>query len=238
MGTSTSFAGPKGPGWKTAKTSATRLAKGRPGYTPRRVVHDAASAITSGGGAGGGGGGWSGSGASRTAQRLGGLLGGAVETGLGDSAERFGIANLHDVPASEALMRLLDWVAADAVDLNDQAARKAAEDVLAQLVHEDDLDDVFDTPLDAERATELFRRFLVRYIERAILIALARRLTENATSDRARDLERQIGRVVDSLVEVTVTPSQLVSTDWLGPEGAALVDRLRADALEILSEDD
>lgn len=232
MGTSSSTAGPKGPAWTNAKSAATRLARNSPGATPRSVVRQVARAL--GGGAAGGGGSWS-PGSTRAAQRLGGLLGGAARDGLAETARDLGIGDLGDKPTGQVVMELLDWVSQDSSDLDEQIARRAAEAVLAELVR-DGVD--LEAPIEPTEAADLFRAFLVQYLTRTIVTPIAKRLTENASASRARNLERNIARVVEALVRLEVSTEQLTSIDWLAPDGAATVDRIRTAALDLLAGDD
>ena len=228
MGTSKDNPGPKGPGWPSAKGAATRLARGTDGATPEKVVRRTARAL---GDAGGGG--WS-SGSTTTAQRLAAFLGGSVAGGVAEAARGLEIDALEGKPAAEVVMVILNWVAADAVSLDDQSARRAAEAVLSDLIREDvDLEQ----PLDSGHGAALFRSFLVQYLVRSIITPLERRLTENASARQARSHEQGIANVVEELVWIEVSPEQLVEIDWLGPEGATLFEKIRNDTLHILAGD-
>ena len=225
MGTSSSTPGPKGPRWGSAKGAATRLAKGTAGAEPRKVVRQAALALYGDAGT------WS-AGSTRTAQRLAGLLGGAVRDGVIETARQFAIGDLEGRVTGDAIMEILDWVAGDAVDLDDQAAKRSAEAVLSDLVR-DGID--LDQQLDPHTGTALFRSFLVQYLTRSIITPLASRLTEDVSARQAREHERSITRVVEALVQSVVSQQQLLDTDWLGPEGGEVFERIRNDALEILA---
>ena len=132
-------------------------------------------------------------------------------------------------------MEILDWVAASAVDLDEQAARRAVEAVLSDLVRGDvDLDE----PLDLDSATSLFHGFVVQYLTRTIITPLSARLTENASAARSREIEREIARVVRALVELDLSPQQFSEIDWLGSEGAQVFEQIRNDALDMLAEAD
>ena len=232
MGTSSTTPGPKGPAWKTAKTAATNLARGRPGATPRKVVRRTAQAL--GGGASGASAAWS-PGATRTAQRLAGLLGGAVETGVIEAARRLGIGELQGRATGDAIMEILDWVAAGPVDLDEQEARRAVEAVLSEFVRDGiDLDD----PLDTDTALDLFQRFVVQYLTRTIIAPLSARLTDAAPASSSRQNEQDISRLVEALVKIDISPQQFSQIDWLGPQGAEVFEQLRSDALNVLAEDD
>ena len=229
MGTSSTTPGPKGPGWSSAKRAATSLARGTAGATPERVVRRTATAL-----AGSGGGAWS-PGSTATAQRLAAFLGRSVTEGVTEAARQFEIEVLDGKPAAEVIMLILDWIAADAVALDDQSARRAAEAILSELVREDvDLEQ----PLDAGRGVDLFRSFLVQYLIRSILTPLEGRLTDNATAAQARSHEQRVADVVDALIHLEISPEQLTETDWLGAEGASIFEHLRDDAIDILAGDD
>ena len=132
-------------------------------------------------------------------------------------------------------MELLEWVAADAVDLDEQTARRAAEAVLAELVREGiDLDQTIEPAL----AASFFRQFLVQYLTRTIVTPVSKSLTENASAARAKDDEQALARVVDALVRLELSADQLISIDWLGEQGAATIERIRQDALDLLAGDD
>ncbi len=228
MGTSKDTPGPKGPGWSSAKGAATRLARGTAGATPEKVVRRTARALGDSEG-----GGWS-SGSTTTAQRLAAFLGGSAAAGVAEAARRFEIEALEGKPADEVIMVILNWVAADAVSLDDQSARRAAEAVLSDLIR-DDVD--LEQPLGSGHAAALFRSFLVQYLVRSIITPLEGRLTENASAPQARSHEQSIANVVEALVRLEVSPEQLVEIDWLGTEGATLFEQIRNDTLHILAGD-
>ena len=231
MGTSSSTPGPKSQAWTNAKGAATRLAKGTSGATPRKVVRRAAQAL--GGGAGVGGSTWS-PGSTRAAQRFAGLLGGAVHDGFIDAARQLDIGDLDGRPIGDAIMDILDWVADEAVDLDDQAARRAAEEVLSDLAR-DGVE--LDQPLEPDEGVALFQEFLVQYLIRSIITPLAKRLTENASATQSHKHERDIARVVEALVQLDISPQQFHTVDWLGREGAEVFERIRQDAIDVLAGD-
>lgn len=231
VGTSSTTPGPKGPGWSSAKGAATRLARGTSGATPRKVVRRTARAL--GGGAGGAGGSWS-PGSTRAAQRFAGLLGGAVQEGFIEAARQLEIGDLEGRPIGEAIMDILDWVADDAVDLDDQSARRAAGAILSGLAR-DGVD--LDQPLELDEGAALFRDFLVEYLIRTIITPLEKRLTENASATQSRKHEQDIARVVKALVHLDISAEQFSTIDWLGPEGAAVFERIRKDAIDVLAGD-
>lgn len=129
-------------------------------------------------------------------------------------------------------MAILDWIADEAAGLDAQIARRAAEAILSDVISDDD--DLMQ-PLDAERAARLLQEFLTQYLIRIIITPVESRLTDNAPAPRARQNEREIMDVVRELVRLDITPSQLSQTDWLGVEGATILESICSDALEILS---
>jgi hypothetical protein len=163
---------------------------------------------------------------------MGGLLAGTSAQGLGETLQSVGLADLEGKPAGEAMLEILDWVAADTTTLDDQAARRAAEQVLSSFLESEE--DIFDIPMDVSEAAELFRRFLVEYLTRTILTPLLKRLTDNSGANDARRHERDIKRVVDALVDLELDAAEFQRVDWFGEDGAKLVDRLRHDALDLL----
>lgn len=231
MGTSRSTAGPKSPAWSAAKTAATHLAKGRPGATPREVVRRTARAL---GGGGGSTGAWS-AGSVRTAQRFGGLLGGAADSSIVEIARQLGIGDLEGKPTGDAIMEILDWITESGDDLDEQTARRAVEAVLSDLVR-DGAD--LEAPLDVHAARAVFQDFVVQYVTRTIMVPLLARLTDNASAPQAREHEREIERVVEAIVEIDISPQQFSQIDWLGSEGAETFERIRNDALDLLAEDE
>lgn len=230
MGTSRSAAGPKSPAWTKAKAAATAYANDRPGSSPRKVIRRTAEAM--GGGPGTGGGSWS-PGSKRAAQRLAGLLVGAIDDGLIESAHTFGIGDLEGMPTGEAILEILEWIAEDAVDLDQQVARRSVEEVLSNL----DRDGVdLDQPMDTATGTDIFRGFVVEYVTRSILMPVTPRLVENAAAPKSREKERDIARYVEALVEVDIPAERFAEIDWLGVEGAGVLDQIHNDALDALAD--
>ena len=230
MGTSRPAAGPKNPAWTSAKAAATSLANGRPGATPRKVVRRAAQAL--GGGVGGGA--WS-PGSRRVAQRLAGLLAGAADGGLIESARNIGIGDLDGMPAGDAIMAMLNWVTDGASDLDEQAARRSVEAVLADFVSGGgDLEEA----LDPDTGRALLKGFVVQHLIRSILTPLTPRFAENVPAQQSREYEQQLSRTVEALLDNTVYPEKFSTVNWVGPEGAAILDLIRKDALDILAEED
>ena len=131
-------------------------------------------------------------------------------------------------------MDILDWVADEAVNLDDQAARRAAEEVLSDMAR-DGVD--LDQPLEPDEGVTLFQEFLVQYLIRSIITPLAKRLTENASATQSLRHERDIARVVEALVQLDISPQQFHTVDWLGREGAEVFERIRQDAIDVLAGD-
>ena len=139
------------------------------------------------------------------------------------------------MPAGDALMTMLNWVTDDASDLDEQAARRSVEAVLSGFVRGGgDLE----AALDPVTGGALVKGFVVQHLIRSLLTPLTPRLAENIPAQQSREYEEQISRMVEALLDNAVYPEEFANVDWVGSEGAAVLDHIRQDALDILAEED
>lgn len=170
---------------------------------------------------------------SRGIARLGGLLAGIGNSGLGPTLTQAGLAGLVGQDRFDVLDGLITLIAGDAADVESQAARDAACDVLDELFGDADtwaqLDATGVTPGMLET---LLTMFLAHYIYNRVPV-LAERLARLTDPAAARDADRQIIQMVQDLVALRM-PDDPLAFDWAGPDGAHFADDAVHDVYEIL----
>ncbi|MFB9382988.1 hypothetical protein ACFFTK_07565 [Pseudonocardia petroleophila] len=140
------------------------------------------------------------------------------------------------------LDELITFVAGDGNDLDAQAARDAACDVLDQIFGDADtwaeLTDTAGTVVSRDGLVMLLESFLARYVYNRVPVIAERlnRMTDPQMVQRADDEMRQIIAV---MVSVRI-PSDPFAVDWAGSEGQQIADdavRLTYEALQGLDGD-
>lgn len=234
MGTSADRAEGSGGAWtplKHAAASYARAAAGGPGGTrvkAQRVLarHVAVlgGAATASAGARGG---------SRGITRLGGLLAAIGNSGISQALTEAGLAALVGKDRFDVLDGLITLVAGDAADVDSQAARDAACDVLDELFGDADtwaqLESVGVTP---DVLATLLTMFLAHYIYNRVPV-IAERLARLTDPAAAREADRQIIQMVQDLVALRM-PDDPMTFDWSGPDGVQFADDAIGDVYEIL----
>jgi hypothetical protein len=238
MGTSTDRAGGSGGAWTPLKYAATSVmhAADSGQHSPtalRRVL--ARHVVVLGGIAGA----VAGARAGRAgAQRLGAVLAGIGEGGLGTALTGQGLGELVGADRLTVLDALAGYVAGDGADLDGQAARDAMFDVLAELFPDaDSWADLDAVRLDSDGVRELMELFLARYVYNRIPV-IAERLARLDDPVKAQRAEQDLQQMVRSFVHLRL-PDDALRVDWGGPQGRAIIDdTLRAvyEALNALED--
>lgn len=234
MGTSTDRAEGSGGAWTPLKFAASNYARNAAGglggtrVNARRVlarhvaVFGGAAAAAAGARAG-----------SRGVARLGGLLAGIGSSGLGPTLTQAGLAGLVGQDRFDVLDGLITLIAGDAADVESQAARDAACDVLDELFGDAETW----TQLDGVNVTSgmletLLTMFLAHYIYNRVPV-LAERLARLTDPAAVHEADRQIIQMVQDLVTLRM-PSDPLAFDWSGQDGAQFADDAIRDVYEIL----
>jgi len=169
-------------------------------------------------------------------QRLGGLLSGIGESGLAATLEAFGLGALVGRDRFDVLDSLVTLIAGDGDDLDSQAARDAACDVLDEVFAEaEDWEDLTAATVTREGLVALLEAFLTQYVYNRVPVIAERlaRITDPAAARRADEEMRQI---VATLVALRL-PDDPFAVDWSGAQGRRIAgDAIRAvyDTLEAL----
>lgn len=229
MGTSTDFSGGRGGAWTGYKRAATAFAKN--GGRERAGIVLARHVATLGGSAGAVGSASTGRGA---AQRLGGVLASIAGEGLGPTLDAYGLGHLVGRERFEVLDGLIDAIAGDGDDLESQAARSAAVDVVDELLPDENDPDLAAGALSEDQVRELLVRYIAAYIYNRAAPVIEERL--NRLGDPAQALARdiEIRDYVRSIVELRLADTDTLSIDWQGQAGASVVQRILNGTYEMI----
>jgi len=167
--------------------------------------------------------------------RLGGVLAGIGNAGLGPTLDQYGLGHLVGTDRFDVLDGLITLIAGDAADIESQAARDAACDVLDELYADAvtwaELETAGITP---EMLQTLLTMFLARYVYNRLPV-LAERLARLTDPAAARDADQQIVEMIQDLVILRM-PDQPLTFDWSGPEGRRFADETIHDVYDILGK--
>ena len=238
MGTATDRAGGTGGAWTPLKHAATSFMNaadsGRRGTSAaRRLLARHVPVL------GGVGGAVAGARAGRVgAQRLGSVLAGIATDGLGPTLAEQGLGHLVGADRLAVLDALAGLVAGDGADVDEQAARDAMFDVLAELFPDaDSWADLDQVRVDADGLRNLLELFIARFVYNRIPV-IAERLARLTDPVKAQRAEEDLQRMVRSFVHLQLQDDAL-RVDWGGGQGRQIIDdSLRAvyDALSVLED--
>jgi hypothetical protein len=227
VGTSADRTAGSGGAWTPLKFAATSYIRGLGSGTSRdRARRLLARHVPVLGGAGGAA---AGAQAGRSGiQRLGALLTGIGGPGLADTLAALGLASLVGHPRFDALDELVTLVAGDGNDLDSQAARDAACDVLDALFADADAwEELTSTTVSRQELISLLEMFLARYVYNRVPV-IAERLGRLADPEAARRADDEMRQIVEDLVAIRL-PADPFAVDWSGPQGRTIAeDAIRA----------
>lgn len=173
-------------------------------------------------------------------QRLGGLLSGMAGPGLGPTLEGLGLGELVGRDRFDVLDGLVTLLAGDGDDLDSQAARDAACDVLDEVFADADTwDDLAGTTVSRDAMVPLLQLFLAQYIYNRIPV-IAERLGRLTDAQAARQADDEMRQLISDLLVLRV-PDDPFTVDWSGAEGRIVADdTIRAvyETLEALDGSD
>ncbi len=226
MGTSTDRTAGSGGVWtplKHATTSYTRgLATGSPN-TPtfaRRVLARHVPVL------GGPGAAASARAGSTGVQRLGALLAGVGGEGLQSTLDSLGLSALIGRTRFDVLDEMITFVAGDGDDLDSQAARDAACDVLEEVFGDADtwadLTNTADATVTRETLAALLESFLAHYIYNRVPV-IAERLTRISDPHAVRRADEEMRQIIQTMVSLRL-PNDPFAVDWPGPQGRQIAD--------------
>lgn len=234
MGTSSDYGGGSGGAWRPFKVAATNYAKRGGNTNARRVVARHVAAL---GGVGG---------ATRSAatgiggaQRFAGLLSGIARDGLTQALRDAGLGDLVDRDRFEVVRALVDAIAGAGGDLEGQAARAAALDVIDELFAEgEDYTDLSALTLDADGVLAALEAFISYFIYNRMLPMIDERLTRFADPQRAEQLDGDLRQLIRAQVQIRLRDVDPLAIDWGSGEGRQLIDGLVRAAYRALEDMD
>ena len=165
--------------------------------------------------------------------RLGGLLAGIAASGLAPALAQCGLGDLVGKDRFDVLDELVTLIAGDGADVESQAARDAAFDVVDELYADADTwAELEATGVTPESLKQLLTMFLARYVYNRLPV-LAERLARLMDPGAARDADRQIVHMVRDLVVLRM-PDDALAFDWSGPDGRQFAEDAVRDVYDIL----
>jgi hypothetical protein len=170
----------------------------------------------------------------RGIQGLGALLSGMGATDLATALTTIGLEDLVGQDRFSVLDKLITFIAGDGDDLDAQAARDAACDVLEELFGDaDQWADLASINVTADDLTRMLEMFLSLYVYNRVPV-IAERLSrlENPTQSRHADQEMRL--IIADMVAIHL-PADPFTIDWRGGAGRALADDAIASVYEALS---
>jgi hypothetical protein len=219
MGTSSDHTGGSGGPWTPFKRAATSYAKyggaERAGRLLARhvaILGGAAAAAAS----------------ARTGttagQRLGGLLAGVATEGLTPTLERLGLAEQVGRDRFDVLDALITYVAGSGSDLEAQAARDAACDILDELFPQaTSYDDLSAVVVDLAALEWLLALFLAAYIYNRVPI-IAERLARLGDRRLAERADGELRDYIRAYVDLQLGDDPL-AIDWTGAQGRLVIEQ-------------
>lgn len=176
-------------------------------------------------------------------QRLGALLAGVGETGLEDTLTSLGLDSLIGRTRFDVLDELITFIAGDGNDLDSQAARDAACDVLDEIFGDADtwteLSDTTDITISRENLPSLLESFLAQYVYNRVPV-IAERLSRIADPHAVHQADEEMRQIIRVLVSIRL-PEDPFAVDWSGREGRRIAEdavRMTYEALQGLDGDE
>jgi hypothetical protein len=159
------------------------------------------------------------------AQRLGGLIGGIAVDGLAPTLERFGLGHLVGKSRFEVLEALVAIIAGLGGDLETEAARQAACDVIEEIFGDAETFSELDAVrLDEHALRTLLESFIALCVFYRILPQLAERLTRFSNPTSATSLERDLREFIRALVQLNLSGKDALALDWEGNQGQSIIE--------------
>jgi len=238
VGTSSAYSAPSTGNWPRAKTLMTRFARGTSGLgvLPRLLRSyvsakgGSASAATSA------------SAGRAAAGRLGRFFTTLGTAGLDSALREFRLDHLVGRPPEECLAGIVDALCGPGGTVDEDVARAAMIEVLAQLADQcataDELEMLLAQQATADGLVDILQDFVFEYIFERLLLELGGR-DAAATRDQAAivNAERELRDYLRARIEtVDFSQQRLSGLDWNSPEASAAIERLFRDAYAVAEE--
>lgn len=160
-------------------------------------------------------------------QRLGALLSGVGAAGVEQAFDSLGLSHLVGQDRFTVLDELVTFVAGNGDELDAQAARDAACDVLDEIFGDADAwDELEAVEVNQAELASILERFLALYIYNRVPV-VAERLSRLSDPVAMRNADQEMRQIIVDLVAIQL-PDDPLAVDWQGSEGRAIA----ADAIE------
>lgn len=170
--------------------------------------------------------------------RVGGFLSGVASRGFSQAALDLGLSAYLGRNVDQVLAAIANALAPDGATQEEAVARQAVNDTLGFLYERYGLEDGDLSKLDVmdrEGVTEAVAVSVTSYVYHRWVQELGRKLEENAyTANEAVRLERDVRAFIEETVKLDMTRINPLTLDWGGPAGQQFVERIYADAYEML----
>lgn len=232
MGTSSDRTAGTGGNWTPLKTAATTYVKGLGAEGSRQraqrvllrhipILGGAAGAVASA------------RAGTSTARRLGAVLAGVGRSDLASTLEAIGLGNLVGQDRFTVVDELITYIAGAGDDLDAQAARDAACDILEELFGDaDSWDELALLQVDAEQLGQILERFIAAYIYNRIPV-VAERLSSRVDPAAMRAADQEMRQIIEGFVALHLADA--FELDWAGDEGRIAVESAMRDAYETIA---
>lgn len=136
-----------------------------------------------------------------------------------------GLGGLVGRDRFDIVQALVDLVAGAGSDLEGQAAREAALDVIDELFADAaDYDELAALTLDADGLVRALEAFLAYYIYNRLRQQIDERLTRYAEPARAEQLDGDLRQLIRAQVRIRFRDVDPLVVDWAGAEGRGLIE--------------
>jgi hypothetical protein len=262
MGTSKGYMMPTGGEWRPLKNEANNFIKDKGGkdknnnplpVTPERLLGRFITALggarymatgrggsgSSGGKSGGGGakGGRSGRAAGAAGGRLGGFLSGVQTSGLTETLNEIGLADLVGKSATEVVNGLLDAFVGPASSLDEEAARTALrelyEEILENAVTYEEVDAALTKTINEEGVTNTLADFFGKYTYKQFCSSFYEDWQKKIGIEQARQKLSEVKDYISSAVKSKFAGEKTTKKDWAGRDGAKLSQKIMQNTLFI-----
>jgi hypothetical protein len=224
MGTSTDFSGGTGGAWTGFKRAATDYAKRGGEGLARRVM---ARHVGTLGGAGAAVG--SATAGVSTAQRLARMLADIGTTGFDAALRTYGLERLIGRDRFDVLEALIEVIAPPGADLESEAARSAAFDVIGEIFAEgESYEELARAELDRDGVLRALELFIAWYVYNRADPVIEQRLSR-LDSGEAERRNRELVDYLRQLVRLELGERDPFAVAWDEPEGRALIEGLLHD---------
>lgn len=247
MGTSSAYSPPSGGAWGELKNHLTRYTKDSSNRAlESQVISEFIGAI---GGSkefpksnsyGGKGGVFSSKSAKNTARNIIGFLSDIQNNGLEKALEKHGLTSLKDKTIDDIKDELVDYFSEPVITGDSDAARKAAEKSLDEiLINIDDISEL-EKKLSIFELEQFLCDFFANYIAELFEKSFGEEYKNKDNVDR-KEASKSLAIIEDDIrerVKSCQLDKQLSKIDWNGEEGQKMIEEILYESLELIRGND